>query len=290
MPGRRPGLHFPAGSPLRATLPGHRRTRNYSPACRTAASPGKPRRSATEGVGAGGCLRACTPAGPRADDFLRALPPSGPLTRRTTTPPPAGPRADDFLRALPPSGPLTRRTTTPPPAGPQRHRVSSDGLPLPGRGRTHYCSPLPGRGRTSFAGAASRTTDEAHNDSPTRRAAASPGKLRRAAFSGPRADALLLPSSEPRANGFSGLPRLPGHPIGLRPGIHSGWTDRRRTRNYAPPPGRRRGTRNYFPACRACSASRSSRTRRGMPTAERSRMWVSGLRIHAVSGLPGSTR
>lgn len=142
-----------------------------------------------------------------------------------------------------------------------------------------------------FAGsAASRTTDEAHNDFPTRRAAASPGKLRRAASSGPRADALLLPSSEPRANGFSGLPRLPGHPIGLRPGIHSGWTDRRRTRNYAPPPGRRRGTRNYFPACRACSASRSSRTRRGMPTAERSRMWVSGLRIHAVSGLPGSTR
>ena len=251
MPGRRPGLHFPAGSPLRATLPGHRRTRNYSPACRTAAPPGKPRRSATEGVGAGGCLRACTPAGPRADDFLRALPPSGPLTRRTTTPPPAGP---------------------------QRHRGSPTG------------SPFPGRGRTSFAGAASRTTDEAHNDSPTRRAAASPGKLRRAAFSGPRADALLLPSSEPRANGFSGLPRLPGHPIGLRPGIHSGWTDRRRTRNYAPPPGRRRGTRNYFPACRACSASRSSRTRRGMPTAERSRMWVSGLRIHAVSGLPGSTR
>ena len=170
------------------------------------------------------------------------------------------------LRAPPPSGPLTRRTTTPPPAGPQRHRVSSDGLPLPGRGRT------------SFAGAASRTTDEAHNDSPTRRAAASPGKLRRAASSGPR------------ANGFSGLPRLPGHPIGLRPGIHSGWTDRRRTRNYAPPPGRRRGTRNYFTACRACSASRSWRTRRGMPTAERSRMWVSGLRIHAVSGLPGSTR
>ena len=251
MPGRRPGLHFPAGSPLRATLPGHRRTRNYSPACRTAAPPGKPRRSATEGVGAGGCLRACTPAGPRADDFLRALPPSGPLTRRTTTPPPAGP---------------------------QRHRGSPTG------------SPLPSRGRTSFAGAASRTTDEAHNDSPACRATASPGKPHRVAFSGPRADALLLPSSEPRANGFSGLPRLPGHPIGLRPGIHSGWKDRRRARNYAPPPGRRRGTRNYFPACRACSASRSSRTRRGMPTAERSRMWVSGLRIHAVSGLPGSTR
>ena len=189
----------------------------------------------------------------------------------------SGPRADDFLRA-PPPGPLTRRTTTPPPVGPQRHRGSPTG------------SPFPGRGRTSFAGAASRTTDEAHNDSPTRRAAASPDKLRRAASSGPRADALLLPSSEPRANGFSGLPRLPGHSIGLRPGIHSGWTDRRRTRNYAPPPGRRRGTRNYFPACRACSASRSSRTRRGMPTAERSRMWVSGLRIHAVSGLPGSTR
>ena len=108
MPGRRPGLHFPAGSPLRATLPGHRRTRNYSPACRTAAPPGKPRRSATEGVGAGGCLRACTPAGPRADDFLRALPPSGPLTRRTTTPPPAGP---------------------------QRHRGSPTGSPFPGRGR-----------------------------------------------------------------------------------------------------------------------------------------------------------
>ena len=265
MPGRRPGLHFPAGSPLRATLPGHRRTRNYSPACRTAAPPGKPRRSATEGVGAGGCLWACTPAGPRADDFLRALPPSGPLTRRTTTPPPAEP---------------------------QRHRVSPDGLPRKGLGPAVASGHAlrPGRGRTSFAGAASRTTDEAHNDSPTRRAAASPGKLRRAAFSGPRADALLLPSSEPRANGFSGLPRLPGHPIGLRPGIHSGWTDRRRTRNYAPPPGRRRGTRNYFPACRACSASRSSRTRRGMPTAERSRMWVSGLRIHAVSGLPGSTR
>ena len=156
-----------------------------------------------------------------------------------------------------------------------------------------------------FAGSAAfRTTDEAHNDSPACRATASPGKPRRSATegvgaggclractpAGPRADALLLPSSEPRANGFSGLPRLPGHPIGLRPGIHSGWTDRRRTRNYAPPPGRRRGTRNYFPACRACSASRSSRTRRGMPTAERSRMWVSGLRIHAVSGLPGSTR
>lgn len=176
--------------------------------------------------------------------------------------------------------------------GPQRHRVNPSGPPSPGRLRRAAFAEPPsrGRGRTSFAGAASRTTDEAHNDSPTRRAAASPGKLRRAASSGPRADALLLPSSEPRANGFSGLPRLPGHPIGLRPGIHSGWTDRRRTRNYAPPPGRRRGTRNYFPACRACSASRSSRTRRGMPTAERSRMWVSGLRIHAVSGLPGSTR
>ncbi len=195
------------------------------------------------------------------------------------------------LRA-PPPGPLTRRTTTPPPAGPQRHRVSPDGLPRKGLGPAVASGHAlrPGRGRTSFAGAASRTTDEAHNDSPACRTAAPPGKLRRAAFSGPRADALLLPSSEPRANGFSGLPRLPGHPIGLRPGIHSGWTDRRRTRNYAPPPGRRRGTRNYFPACRACSASRSSRTRRGMPTAERSRMWVSGLRIHAVSGLPGSTR
>ena len=170
MPGRRPGLHFPAGSPLRATLPGHRRTRNYSPACRTAAPPGKPRRSATEGVGAGGCLRACTPAEPRADDFLRALPPSGPLTRRTTTPPPAGP---------------------------QRHRGSPTGSPFPGRGRTRYCSPLPSRGRMVSAG------------SPACRTAAPPGKLRRAASSGPRADALLLPSSEPRANGFSGLPRLP---------------------------------------------------------------------------------
>ena len=211
MPGRRPGLHFPAGSPLRATLPGHRRTRNYSPACRTAAPPGKPRRSATEGVGAGGCLRACTPAGPRADDFLRALPPSGPLTRRTTTPPPAGP---------------------------QRHRVSSDGLPLPGRGRTRYCSPLPSCGRMVSAG------------SPACRAIPS-GCVRAYTPAGRTADGRAI---------------MP------------------------PPPGRRRGTRNYFPACRACSASRSSRTRRGMPTAERSRMWVSGLRIHAVSGLPGSTR
>ena len=182
------------------------------------------------------------------------------------------------LRA-PPPGPLTRRTTTPRLPG---HSVTGEAPP----GRLFRAA-----GGRFFAGSAAfRTTDEAHNDSPACRATASPGKLRRAASSGPRADALLLPSSEPRANGFSGLPRLPGHPIGLRPGIHSGWTDRRRTRNYAPPPGRRRGTRNYFPACRACSASRSSRTRRGMPTAERSRMWVSGLRIHAVSGLPGSTR
>ena len=236
MPGRRPGLHFPAGSPLRATLPGHRRTRNYSPACRTAAPPGKPRRSATEGVGAGGCLRACTPAGPRADDFLRALPPSGPLTRRTTTPPPAGP---------------------------QRHRGSPTG------------SPFPGRGRTSFAGAASRTTDEAHNDSPACRTAAPPGKPRRAAFSGP-----------PRTRNYSPACRA------IPSGYVRAYTPAGRTadgRAIMPPAGPHRA-RNYFPACRACSASRSSRTRRGMPTAERSRMWVSGLRIHAVSGLPGSTR
>lgn len=232
-------------------------------------------------------LRPCDFCGERSEGFA----PWATAVRSLT-----GCRRRGWGRRLP-SGTHSGRATdghviTPPPAEPQRHRVSPDGLPRKGLGPAVASGHAlrPGRGRTSFAGAASRTTDEAHNDSPTRRAAASPGKLRRAASSGPRADALLLPSSEPRANGFSGLPRLPGHPIGLRPGIHSGWTDRRRTRNYAPPPGRRRGTRNYFPACRACSAPRSSRTRRGMPTAERSRMWVSGLRIHAVSGLPGSTR